>query len=189
MADEKDFRLHLFPFLQEKELVTILNTAQSLEIRGLTDTVSGPKSKDMEPSTSPLKLSPTKDYSNTKDTTKPKRGPVPQPYNNHENGGERKRSKMEMVNEAQQILDSQTNSQAVTDTPLTEVKQEFGAVTIERGAKANSDNENQNIGQKQETTEVANMGYDGFDDDNDTTEYLPQDGMILQDDDRVSTLT
>jgi len=174
--------------VEENELVTILNTAQSLEIRGLTDTVSGPKSKEKEAPA--LKLSPAKDLNFTspvKDATKtPKRAPTPQNYNNQfmdNAGGEKKRSKMDMVNEAQQILDSQAANQANVDAAMTEVKQEFGAVTIERGAKS------QNNFQKQEVTSdsaVANMGYEGYEDENDTTEYLPQDGMVLQDDDRVS---
>lgn len=182
--------------VEEKELVTILNIAQSLEIKGLTDTVSGPKGKDKE--TSSLKLTPPKDIpftSPVKDPTKPKRGPVPQPYNSQylDNGGsEKKRSKMEMVNEAQQILDGQTSTRAITDTTLTEVKQEFGAVTIERGAKAitSFDNPPNNAFQKPENvdTSVANMGYDGFEDDNDASEYLPQDGIVLQDDDRGPVL-
>ena len=168
--------------------MTILNTAQSLEIRGLTDTVSGPKSKEKEAPA--LKLSPAKDLNFTspvKDATKtPKRAPTPQNYNNQfmdNAGGEKKRSKMDMVNEAQQILDSQAANKANVDAAMTEVKQEFGAVTIERGAKS------QNNFQKQEVTSdsaVANMGYEGYEDENDTTEYLPQDGMVLQDDDRVS---
>lgn len=167
--------------------MTILNTAQSLEIRGLTDTVSGPKSKEKEGLA--LKLSPAKELnfaSPVKDASKtPKRGPTPQNYNHQfmdNGGGEKKRSKMDMVNEAQQILDSQAANKANADAAMTEVKQEFGAVTIERGAKS------QNNFQKQEVTDsaVANMGYEGYEDENDTTEYLPQDGMVLQDDDRVS---
>jgi hypothetical protein len=177
------------PVMQENELVTILNTAQALEIRGLTDTVSGPKSKE---DAGALKLSPTKDHTfttPTKEPAKPKRGTVP--FNNQHidnGGGERKRSKMDMVNEAQQILDSQVGTNAIADNGMTEVKQEFGAVTIERGVKDQSNYDGHNNYQKQEASDtgVTNMGYDGFEDDNDTTEYLPQDGVVLQDDDRVS---
>jgi hypothetical protein len=178
--------------VQENELVTILNTAQALEIRGLTDTVSGPKSKEKE--TGALKLSPiTKEHTfttPTKEPTKPKRGPGS--FNNQHmdnGGGEKKRSKMDMVNEAQQILDSQVGTNTIADNGMPEVKQEFGAVTIERGVKDQSNYDEHNNYQKQEagdTGVMTNMGYDGFEDDNDTTEYLPQDGVVLQDDDRVS---
>ena len=165
--------------------MTILNTAQSLEIRGLTDTVSGPKDQGDRVASSP-KTSPPKDLASpTKDLSKVKRGPHGQHL---DNGSERKRSKMDMVNEAQQILDNQTNPKAITAMTdgVTDVKQEFGAVTIERGVKSQTDDDDQNnYNPKQE--EVTNMGYDCFDDENDATEYLPQDGIVLQEDDRVST--
>jgi len=113
--------------VEEKELVTILNTAQSLEIRGLTDTVqTGPKQGK---SLGPLGIRPTK------------RGPSSQNNNQLDANGERKRTKMDVVNEAQNLLDKEMAANNQNNTPVTaesgmmEVKQEFGAITIERGAK------------------------------------------------------
>ena len=173
---------------QEKELVTILNTAQSLEIRGLTDTVSGPKQKGM----GPMGISPMKELRPTK------RGPTPN-NNQLDSNGERKRTKMDVVNEAQNLLDKEMaannqNPPVTAESGMMEVKQEFGAITIERGSKTpntqqtggGSAYETQSVqfpGDK-DSSAVANMGYDGYDENE--TEYIPEAGIVLQDDDRVS---
>ena len=172
--------------------MTILNTAQSLEIRGLTDTVSGPKQKGslgpMGPGISPMKeLRPTK------------RGPTPN-NNQLDSNGERKRTKMDVVNEAQNLLDKEMasnnqNPPVTAESGMMEVKQEFGAITIERGSTKTPNTpagpasayETQSVqfpGDPKDSSAVANMGYDGYDENE--TEYIPEAGIVLQDDDRVS---
>merc|ERR1719242_1742650 len=80
---------------------------------------------------------------------------------------------------------------------MMEVKQEFGAITIERGSKTpntpagtgSGAYETQSLqfpGDK-DSSAVANMGYDGYDENE--TEYLPEAGIVLQDDDRVEEIT
>ena len=81
-----------------------------------------------------------------------------------------------------------------------EVKQEFGAITIERGAKtpttgasgtgggSGSTYETQSVQfpDNKDSSAVTNMGYDGYDENE--TEYIPEAGIVLQDDDRVSKI-
>ena len=171
--------------------MTILNTAQSLEIRGLTDTVSGPKQKGM----GPMGISPMKELRPTK------RGPTPN-NNQLDSNGERKRTKMDVVNEAQNLLDKEMaannqNPPVTAESGMMEVKQEFGAITIERGSTKtpNTPQTGTGTGSAYETqsvqfpgdkdsSAVANMGYDGYDENE--TEYIPEAGIVLQDDDRVS---
>lgn len=171
--------------------MTILNTAQSLEIRGLTDTVSGPKQKGM----GPMGISPMKELRPTK------RGPTPN-NNQLDSNGERKRTKMDVVNEAQNLLDKEMaannqNPPVTAESGMMEVKQEFGAITIERGSTKtpNTPQTGSGTGSAYETqsvqfpgdkdsSAVANMGYDGYDENE--TEYIPEAGIVLQDDDRVS---
>merc|ERR1719150_2851360 len=179
--------------VEEKELVTILNTAQSLEIRGLTDTVSGPKQKGvgpMGPGISPMKeLRPTK------------RGPTPN-NNQLDSNGERKRTKMDVVNEAQNLLDKEMaannqNPPVTAESGMMEVKQEFGAITIERGSKTPNtpagtgsgayETQSVQFPDSKDSSSVANMGYDGYDENE--TEYIPEAGIVLQDDDRVEEIT
>jgi len=181
--------------VEEKELVTILNTAQSLEIRGLTDTVqTGPKQGK---SLGPLGISPMKELRPTK------RGPSSQNNNQLDANGERKRTKMDVVNEAQNLLDKEMaannqNPPVTAESGMMEVKQEFGAITIERGAKtpttgasgtgggSGSTYETQSVQfpDNKDNSAVTNMGYDGYDENE--TEYIPEAGIVLQDDDRMA---
>ena len=140
----------------------------------------------MGPGISPMKeLRPTK------------RGPTPN-NNQLDSNGERKRTKMDVVNEAQNLLDKEMaannqNPPVTAESGMMEVKQEFGAITIERGSKTpntpagtGSAYETQSVqfpGDK-DSSAVANMGYDGYDENE--TEYIPEAGIVLQDDDRVS---
>ena len=183
------------PTFQEKELVTILNTAQSLEIRGLTDTVqTGPKQGK---SLGPLGISPMKELRPTK------RGPSSQNNNQLDANGERKRTKMDVVNEAQNLLDKEMaannqNPPVTAESGMMEVKQEFGAITIERGAKTPTtgasgtgggsggtyETQSVQFPDNKDNSAVTNMGYDGYDENE--TEYIPEAGIVLQDDDRVS---
>merc|ERR1719189_2252649 len=177
--------------VEEKELVTILNTAQSLEIRGLTDTVSGPKQKGM----GPMGISPMKELRPTK------RGPTPN-NNQLDSNGERKRTKMDVVNEAQNLLDKEMaannqNPPVTAESGMMEVKQEFGAITIERGSKTPNtpagtgsgayETQSVQFPDSKDSSSVANMGYDGYDENE--TEYIPEAGIVLQDDDRVEEIT
>merc|ERR1719216_618784 len=176
--------------VEEKELVTILNTAQSLEIRGLTDTVSGPKQKGV----APMGISPMKELRPTK------RGPTPN-NNQLDSNGERKRTKMDVVNEAQNLLDKEMaannqNPPVTAESGMMEVKQEFGAITIERGSKTPNtpagtgsgayETQSVQFPDSKDSSSVANMGYDGYDDNE--TEYIPEAGIVLQDDDRVAMM-
>ena len=94
--------------------MTILNTAQSLEIKGLTDTLSGQKAVkeagNIKLNQPPVFASPAKD------PNRMKRGPQASPT--FDNNGERKRTKMDVVHEAQAILDEQTASETVTNDPV-----------------------------------------------------------------------
>merc|ERR1719153_2020329 len=133
-----------------------------------------------------------------------KRGPTPN-NNQLDANGERKRTKMDVVNEAQNLLDKEMAANNQNNTPVTaesgmmEVKQEFGAITIERGAKtpttgasgtggsgSGSTYETQSVQfpDNKDNSAVTNMGYDGYDENE--TEYIPEAGIVLQDDDRMA---
>ena len=141
----------------------------------------------MGPGISPMKeLRPTK------------RGPTPN-NNQLDSNGERKRTKMDVVNEAQNLLDKEMaannqNPPVTAESGMMEVKQEFGAITIERGSKTPNtpagsgsgayETQSVQFPDSKDSSSVANMGYDGYDENE--TEYIPEAGIVLQDDDRVS---